>query len=92
MVDGLDVVAVGVEHVGGVVAGMVRPLAGNAVVAAAGGQRGIVETLYGIVVGAWNARCMFLVGAPSALTKSSSDANQPSPPRISRPSELSAAS
>ena len=43
MVDGLHVVAVRVEHVGGVVARVIAALAGRAVVAAAGGERRLVE-------------------------------------------------
>jgi hypothetical protein len=45
MMDGLDIVAIGVEGKGGVVAGMIRPLAGRAVVAAARGQHGGMEAV-----------------------------------------------
>src|SRR5205823_217067 len=46
--DGLDVVAVGVEHVGGVVPGVILgPLARGAVVAVAGGKRAAVELVDG---------------------------------------------
>src|SRR6185437_4956165 len=51
VIDRLDVVAVGVEHERGVVAGMVMPLARRAVVAAAGIERRHVEALYGPAIG-----------------------------------------
>ncbi len=51
MADRLDVVAVGIEDEGGVVAlVVVRPLAGRAVVASAGGERRVVEGLDGVAV------------------------------------------
>src|SRR3954449_5865534 len=51
VVDDLDVVAVGVEHERGVVAGVVLgPLAGRAVVAVAGAGGGLVEGVDGVVV------------------------------------------
>ena len=65
--DGLDVVAVGVEHEGAVVAGVVLgPLARRAVVAVARAGRGAVERLDGRVGRrAGNAMCRFSVGGPS---------------------------
>src|SRR5262249_13379413 len=49
---GLDVVAVGIEHVGSVVARVVlRPQSGWAVVPAAGGERSLVEGIHGRSVG-----------------------------------------
>src|SRR3954462_14650543 len=51
VVDDLDVVAVGVEHERGVVAGVVLgPLAGRAVVAVAGAGGGLMEGVDGSVV------------------------------------------
>ena len=48
MADGLDVVAVGVEHEGAVVARVVvRTFARRAVVATAGGEGGAVEGVHG---------------------------------------------
>jgi hypothetical protein len=43
VVHGLDVVAVRIEQEGGVIAGMVGPLAGRAVVAAAIGEPGPID-------------------------------------------------
>ena len=52
MIDGLDVVAVGIEGEGGEVAGVVGlPLAGSAVVAAACVQGGLVEATHRILIG-----------------------------------------
>ena len=50
MVDGLDVVAVGIEHESRVVAGVVSPLARAAVVAPAGGEGRVVEALHRVLV------------------------------------------
>lgn len=47
MVDHLDVVAIGVEHEGTVVAGVVGAFAGRAVVGATGGDRRRVERIDG---------------------------------------------
>ena len=50
MIDRLDVVAIGVEHKSGIVAGVITPLAGRAVVAAADLHRCRIETLdHGVV-------------------------------------------
>src|SRR5690349_15912312 len=49
--DGLDVVPVRVEHERGVVPGVVGPLAGSAVVLAAGSERGQMEGLHGLPIG-----------------------------------------
>ena len=51
MIDGLDVVAIGIEHERRVIAGMVMTLARRAVVAAAGGECSRMETLHGCAVG-----------------------------------------
>ena len=51
MVNGLDVVAVGVEHEGGVIAGVIGAQAGGAVVGAAGGEAGMIKGLDLGVVG-----------------------------------------
>ena len=47
--DGFDVIAIRVQHECGVIAGMVRARTGSAVVSAAGGERGCMERLHGIV-------------------------------------------
>jgi hypothetical protein len=49
--DGLDVVAVRIEHEGRVVPGMIAPLAGSAVILPASDKRRGVEALHGLPVG-----------------------------------------
>lgn len=47
--DGFDVIAIRVQHECGVIAGMVRARTGSAVVSAAGGERGCMERLHGLL-------------------------------------------
>ena len=93
VVHGLDVVAVGVEHEGRVVAGVVVPLARRAVVGAAGGERGRVEAVDRLAVGRLEREVQTdrRLG-PSSETYSSSAQNAPSrSPPSSRPSARSTA-
>ncbi len=53
--DGFDAVAVGVEHVGAVVAGVVAPLARRSVIAVAGGERGSMKLVDGCPVASGEA-------------------------------------
>jgi hypothetical protein len=75
--DGLDVVAVGIDDEGAVVARVVLGAdARLAVVLAAGGERGGVEAVDGGAVGGLEARCTCVapvVAIASPLTNSSSD-------------------
>jgi hypothetical protein len=66
VVDGLDVVAVRVEDVCTVVAGMVVALAGGAVVPPAGRERGLVEAPDGLFVGRLEGEVE--AGGPTAST------------------------
>ena len=69
----LDVVAVGVEHEGGVVAGVVGALAGRAVVRAAGGQRRLVEAQPPWPCrAAWKARWTLLGVPPGSVASMNS--------------------
>ena len=73
MVHGFDVVPVGVEYEGAVVAGMVGPLAGDAMVASAGGERRAMEGVDGRPVRRLEGE-MDVRPGPSALSTQSSSA------------------
>ena len=68
VVDGLDVVAVGVEHVAGVVAGVVVALAGAAVVLPPASIAASKKRSTASRSGAWKARWSPDVGVPSLVT------------------------
>ena len=85
MIDRLDIVAVGIEQEGGVIAGMIGPLAGRAIVGAAGRQPRLVEGLDHRLVlrlesaGAWGrSACLARPSLSAVEIASSSAPNMPS--------------
>lgn len=78
VINRFDIITIRVEHKGGVIAGMIDPLAGGAVVLAAMGERRLIEAIHhgpvlclkGEVVA--TGQCPSAAGLSMAVTNSSS--------------------